>query len=211
MLIVEVRRIGVSASPGKTWVASIANSGYYVDEDGNAVQTYVEFENQEKANAARDLYLISKGLTAPPLEAKESNPKYACGVKKVPIHCVPTGPLLELGLAMLEGGCKYGTHNYRAVGVRASTYYDAVMARHMPAWWEGEDIDPDSGVHHITKAIACLFVLRDSMLMGNFKDDRPIRYPKGLNIAELNQQAATIIEKYPDIKKPFLATDIKGE
>jgi hypothetical protein len=134
--------------------------------------------------------------------SKDTNPKDALGVAKAPFHCVSARVMLELGLAMMEGGRKYGTHNYRAMGVRGSVYYDATM-RHMMAWWEGQDIDPDSGVSHIVKAIAGLVVMRDSMLMKNFEDDRPIRLPDGLNINDLNEQAKAIIEKYPISKLPF--------
>lgn len=134
---------------------------------------------------------------------KPTNPKDALGVKKVPLHCVPSVPLFEIGLAMMEGGRKYGAHNYRSMGVRMSVYYDAVM-RHLIAWWEGEDIDPDSGLHHVIKAIASLFVLRDSMVMGNCEDDRPIKYPNGLDINKLNKLAEGLIKKYPDCAEPFL-------
>ena len=137
------------------------------------------------------------------MEKKLTNLKDALGIEKVSLHCIPCGPLMELGLAMLEGGRKYGTHNYREMGVRASVYYDAVM-RHVMDWWEGEDIDPDSGLHHIVKAIASLIVLRDSMLMGNCDDDRPISYPNKLNISKFNDQAVEIIKKYPTCEKPFL-------
>ncbi|MEN6534503.1 MAG: dATP/dGTP diphosphohydrolase domain-containing protein [Bryobacteraceae bacterium] len=133
--------------------------------------------------------------------SKDTNPKDAVGTKKVPISTVPCGPLLEVGLAMLEGARKYGRHNYRAAGVRASVYFDAIIGRHLMPWWEGQDIDPDSGLSHITKAIAGLFVLRDSMLMGNWVDDRPIC--NKINLAELNAKAAEIIERYPDAKEPF--------
>jgi len=134
---------------------------------------------------------------------KPTNPKDALGIKKAPLHCVPCGPLFEVGLAFLEGARKYGSHNYRSVGVRASVYYDAVM-RHMMAWWEGELLDPDSGVPHIVKAMACLFVLRDSQLAGNCTDDRPLRCSGGLGMPGLNKKAAAIIEKYPDCVAPFL-------
>lgn len=133
---------------------------------------------------------------------KDSNPKDALGVKKVPLHAVPVKPLLEVGLAMMEGGRKYGTHNYRAIGVRMSTYYDAVM-RHMMAWWEGEDVDPDSGIHHLIKTMASLFVIRDSMHMRNCIDDRPIQYPNGFNIGGFNGIAADLITRYPECAKPF--------
>ena len=137
---------------------------------------------------------------------KDTNPKDSLGIKKVPMHCVPSGPLLEIGLAMMEGGRKYGTHNYREVGTRASVYYDAAM-RHLIAWWEGEDFDPDSGIHHLMKAAACCIVMRDSMLMANDTDDRPIKYNGGISWAAFNGQAKAIIEKYPDCVPPFLEKD----
>lgn len=135
------------------------------------------------------------------MKKKQSNPKDALGIQKAPLHCVPCGPLMELGLAMMEGGRKYGTHNYRRVGVRASVYYDALM-RHVMAWWEGEDIDPDSGLSHLIKAMACIVVLRDSMLKENWIDDRPIKNLLNTNI--LNEAAKNIIERYPNCAKPFL-------
>lgn len=132
---------------------------------------------------------------------KDTNPKDAVGVKKVPMSTVPAPVLMEVGLAMLEGARKYGRHNYRAAGVRASVYYDACM-RHMMDWWEGEDIDPDSGLSHITKAIATLTVLRDSMIRQNWDDDRPPRVKSGW-LKDLNTKAGQIIDKYPDAKDAY--------
>lgn len=133
---------------------------------------------------------------------KESNPKDVVGTKKVPYSTVPAGPLAELGLAMLEGALKYGRHNYRAVGVRTSVYYDACR-RHLDAFWEGQDTDPDSGLPHIVKAIACLVVLRDSQLIGNVVDDRPPSYPDNWH-QKLNEAAANLIERYPNPKEAFI-------
>jgi len=141
---------------------------------------------------------------------KPSNPKDLLGIKKVPLSTVPTGPLYELALAMLEGGRKYGRHNYRSVGVRASVYFDAAK-RHIDDWWEGQDIDPDSGLHHLAKAIACLFILRDSMLMENWEDDRPPQYPNKLNMQLLNKLTEEIIKKYPVCQKPFTQKGTKHE
>ena len=126
---------------------------------------------------------------------KASNPKDVIGVRKAPMSTVPAGVLAELGVAMLEGASKYGRHNYRAAGVRASVYYDAAL-RHLMAWWEGEDIDADSGLSHVTKAIAALTVLRDSMLAGNWNDDRPP--PIGIPFSFLNDKAAKILDRYAD-------------
>ena len=136
------------------------------------------------------------------MNTKPTNPKDALGTKKAPLHLVPTGPLYKVGLAMLEGGRKYGAHNYRAMGTRASVYYDAAM-RHITQWWEGEDVDPDSGIHHLMKAAACLFVQRDSQMMGNDVDDRPIKYPYCLPLDKFNKQAAGVVEKYQECTEPF--------
>jgi hypothetical protein len=143
------------------------------------------------------------------METKESNPgfnpKDACGIKKVPFSTVSMPVMAEVGLAMLEGALKYGRHNYRVVGVRASVYFDALM-RHMGAWWEGEDIDPDSGLSHVTKAIATLVVLRDSMIRNKLCDDRPPKcYPGWVNA--LNTRAAGLVEKFPKPMPAHLATD----
>jgi hypothetical protein len=132
---------------------------------------------------------------------KESNPKDAVGIKKVPFSTVPAPVIAELALALLEGSRKYRRHNYRAIGVRASVYYDACL-RHLSAFWEGEDIDPDSGISHITKATACLVVLRDAMFLDKCLDDRPPKYPDGW-VNELNKKAKEIIEKYPKELVPY--------
>lgn len=126
------------------------------------------------------------------MDKKDTNPKDALGIRKAGLQCVPGSiiiaianafggianipcrVLFELGMAMSEGARKYGRHNYRVTGVRASVYYDAFM-RHLSAgWWHSrEDIDPDSGVCHIIKALACLTVVYDSRCMLNWIDDRP--------------------------------------
>lgn len=134
---------------------------------------------------------------------KETNPKDVIGTKKAPISTLSCPVLFEMGLGMLEGARKYGRHNYRAIGVSATVYYDGAM-RHLMDWFEGENIDPDSGLNHLTKALTCLATLRDSMLIGNWIDDRPLRNP--LKIQEKNAKAAEIIEKYPDVVEPYLET-----
>lgn len=134
-------------------------------------------------------------------DTKESNPKDNIGSKKVGLNFVSSFVMMEMALGMTEGACKYGAHNYRVAGVRASVYYSAAM-RHLMAWHEGEDIDPESGLSHITKALSCLSVLRDSMHVGNWVDDRPPKLKDGW-IAELNKKTEEIINRYPNPVKPF--------
>ena len=128
-------------------------------------------------------------------DTKPSNPKDSVGIKRVPFSTVPMEVIAEVGLAMLEGSRKYGRHNYRSIGVRSSVYFDACL-RHISRWWEGEDIDPDSGLPHITKALASLVVLRDAQFCGKLEDDRPIATPEWASA--LNEAAARIIEQYPE-------------
>lgn len=136
-------------------------------------------------------------------DTKETNPKDAIGVRKVPTHHIPTGPLYYLGLAMLEGAIEYGSHNYREAGCRHSVYYDAAK-RHIDAHWEGEDIDPKSGFPHLIKAAACCFVLMDSIMMKNDVDDRPLRYPNGLPIEQFNKMAGQLMDKLGPAKEPYI-------
>jgi len=132
---------------------------------------------------------------------KDTNPKDAVGIKKAPMSCVSGPVMMEVGLGMMEGALKYGRHNYRVAGVRASVYYDATQ-RHLVDWWEGTDLDPDSGLSHVTKAITALVVLRDSMIRKNWNDDRPPRTPAGW-MQEYNKQAEAILAKYPDPKPAY--------
>jgi len=137
---------------------------------------------------------------------KDSNPKQRLGIKKAPITNVPMNVMAEVGLGMMEGGCKYGTHNYRDAGVRASTYVDAVWRHLFVQWWEGEDIDEESGLNHVTKAISSLVVLRDSMMMENWEDDRPYKHSKN-HITEMNEFASKLVDKYPDPVPGFIETE----
>lgn len=141
----------------------------------------------------------------PETETKKTNPKDSVGIKKVYFSVIPSGVLAELGIAMLEGARKYGRHNYRSIGVRGSVYYDATL-RHLTDWWEGTDTDPDSGLSHITKAIASLTVLRDSMLRENWEDDRPPAMPDGW-LQELNKKAADVVDKYPEAAHTYTQKD----
>lgn len=141
-------------------------------------------------------------VTNQTLTAKDTNPKDAVGTRKVPLSVIPTQVTYEVALGMLEGARKYGRSNYRIAGVRASVYYDAAK-RHLDDWWEGTDLDPDSGLSHVTKAIAALYVLRDAMINEKFTDDRPPKVKNPEWMQEMNRKASAIIDKYPEAKDAF--------
>ena len=142
---------------------------------------------------------------------KDTNPKDAVGIKKAPVSTVSGPVIAELGLAMLEGARKYGRHNYRVSGVRASVYIDAAF-RHLMKWWEGEDDDPDSGISHVTKAFASLMVLRDAMIFKKWIDDRPPALPDSNKYWDsLNKKAAAIVERYENPRVPFTQKGLEDE
>jgi hypothetical protein len=136
---------------------------------------------------------------------KPSNPKDRLGILKLAMSCLSWPVLGEMALGMFEGARKYGKHNYRVIGVRGSVYFDAAM-RHMMAWQEGEDIDPASGLHHITKALTSLMVMRDAMIYKKFVDDRPPAMPDGWQNA-MNAHIKKLIVKYPNAVEPY--TELK--
>lgn len=138
---------------------------------------------------------------------KDTNPKDAVGTKKWRQYTVvPMTVIWELGVAMLEGARKYGRHNYRVSGVRASVYVDAAKG-HIDAYWEGQDIDPDSGLHHVTKAIASLAVLRDAMIQKKYIDDRPPKTDMDAFAAEMQDRVNEIFERYPNAEEAYLEGD----
>jgi Domain of unknown function (DUF5664)/Domain of unknown function (DUF4406) len=158
-------------------------------------------ENARRLDQIAELQAAGKTADPPHTGTKPSNPKDELGIRRMPMSTVPAPVLAGVGVAMLEGALKYGRHNYRSIGVRASVYYDATM-RHLMAWWEGEDLDPDSDISHITKAIASLVVLGDAELQGNLTDDRPPRSPANW-YQKLNSRVTALLEKYPNPVKPY--------
>lgn len=109
--------------------------------------------------------------------SKATNPKDAIASDKAPLHLVPASFKAATAVALAEGAMKYGSWNWRAAGVRASVYVSALQ-RHLDKWFNGEAIDPETGVPHLANASACLAVLIDSMSQGNMVDDRPLPQPR---------------------------------
>lgn len=109
-------------------------------------------------------------------ELKPTNPKDAIGSDKLPLHLWPMSATALGSLALLDGALKYGRGNFRAIGVRASIYYDAAL-RHLIKWFEGEERDPDSGLPHLSHALACIAILIEAESSGLLTDDR--NYPGG--------------------------------
>jgi hypothetical protein len=100
------------------------------------------------------------------------NPKDKIGSRKIDVGLVPDSAIVGMAIALTEGAVKYGRFNWRIAGVSARIYH-AACRRHLKKWWNGQDEDTATTVHHIDNAMACLAILRDAMLYDKLTDDRP--------------------------------------
>jgi hypothetical protein len=130
-----------------------------------------------------------------PADSKPTNPKDVIGSDKLPLHLWPETATAVGCLGLLDGALKYGRSNWRETGVRASIYVDAAR-RHLSAWFEGEDFDPDSGAPHLSHALACLAIIVDADAAGMLNDDRS--YPGGFRalVEKLTPHVARIKAKH---------------
>ena len=78
-----------------------------------------------------------------------------------------TEKILEV---FMFGAGKYGRDNYKA-GMDWSRVYSALM-RHMTAWWDGEDLDPETSKSHLAHAGCCIMMLLYYVIFKKGKDDR---------------------------------------
>lgn len=107
-------------------------------------------------------------------DTKPSNPKDAAATSRLDLSLFPASARAYGALALAEGDLKYGGFNYRIAGVMSSVYY-AAAGRHMDKWFNGENYDPKTRIHHLASALACIAVLIDGIEQGNLNDDRPPR------------------------------------
>jgi len=66
---------------------------------------------------------------------------------------------LEATVEILTFGAqKYARDNWKYVDDAKRRYFDALQ-RHVWAWKQGEELDPESGKHHLAHAMCCLMFL----------------------------------------------------
>lgn len=90
---------------------------------------------------------------------------------KLRLELVPVEATEAIARAMTYGAKKYGDWNW-AEGIAHARLFGAAL-RHMWAYFRGEDIDKESGNHHLDHALASLAMLRASVANNLGKDDRP--------------------------------------
>jgi hypothetical protein len=101
----------------------------------------------------------------------DDNPKTIFGLIKPSTRAIPPIAILRLGAVMEHGARKYGRFNWREHTVTVSVYTDAIM-RHLMAYVDGEDLDPESGMDHLAHIMACCALVLDAKAMGKLNDDR---------------------------------------
>lgn len=87
------------------------------------------------------------------------------GVKPEQYQSIPVRALRELAEHYAKGAAKYEDHNFRK-GYEWSKSYSALL-RHLLAFWEGEDIDPETGSKHVTA------VAWHALALSTFMDEHP--------------------------------------
>jgi hypothetical protein len=116
-------------------------------------------------------YAVPDTTAAQPLD-----PKAAYGIQKPQLHLIPPAANEEMAKALALGAEKYGTFNWRRNRVAMTTYL-AAMKRHIDRIIDGEDIDPESGAHHLGHVMAGCAIVLDARRHGMLEDDRVL--PKG--------------------------------
>ena len=85
---------------------------------------------------------------------------------------LPPLALLGTSKALAHGVKEYNPYNYKNdKGLDWNRPYGALL-RHLLAFWQGEDFDPDSGLHHLDCAGAEMVILQDLVYSHVGKDTR---------------------------------------
>lgn len=133
-----------------------------------------------------------------------NDPKGEAGSKKAPMWLLPPVALEQTAWVHKLGNDKYGPFNWRKTGVCATTYVSAIM-RHLNAWRDGEDRDPESGISHIAHIATSCNILMDAAACGTLQDDRNKR------TAVLTREEAfqKLVESPTSIRVKVVDNDIK--
>lgn len=111
--------------------------------------------------------------------SNNTDPKQAAGSKKTPLGLIPAPAMEEIANVLKLGASKYGEYNWRKTKVATNTYVHAIL-RHLNAWRDGEDLDPESTRSHIAHIAAGCCILLDAEACGTLIDDR-VKRPETLN------------------------------
>jgi len=94
--------------------------------------------------------------------------------EKIRTDQAPIGALMGTAQVLTFGAKKYAPRNWEK-GIEYSRVYGAAL-RHLFAWFEGQDLDPETGLSHLHHASCCVMFLQSYITRGMTDiDDRPIK------------------------------------
>lgn len=89
---------------------------------------------------------------------------------KIDLSLIPYSALIAEAKALMVGAKKYNRNNYKK-GLKASQLVAAAQ-RHLLAWFDGQENDPEDGQPHLGSVRACIGMLIEIQKLGTLKDDR---------------------------------------
>ena len=92
--------------------------------------------------------------------------------EKPRLGLIPPNSINSTGRALTYGAKKYHEYNYKTgSGLDWDRVYSPLL-RHLEAWIDGEDFDPESGLNHLDHVGACVAMLQDLVFSKIGKDTR---------------------------------------
>lgn len=89
---------------------------------------------------------------------------------KVELSLLPKSLLDETARVLMFGAQKYDRNNWKK-GMKYTSIYDSLQ-RHLTAFLEGEDVDPESGLLHLAHASCNIAFLIEYHTKQTGEDDR---------------------------------------
>ena len=97
-------------------------------------------------------------------------------VNKPRLDLIPALPLFKAGEVLSFGARKYKPHNWRLGLSWLETF--GSLQRHLWAWLDGEENDPESGYTHMAHAVCQMLFLAEFVFRGTGEDDRFVSLDK---------------------------------
>lgn len=117
---------------------------------------------------------IPDNVQIPPETVAAIQKQFGSAIKfdsnKLPLNLLSTEALNQTAAVLAFGAEKYAEHNWRA-GFAWSRPLAAAM-RHITAFNDGEDKDPESGLSHLAHAACCIMFLLEFEKTHPHLDDR---------------------------------------
>jgi hypothetical protein len=130
-------------------------------DEGYSVNT--EYDRQQK-------WIRDQMKSSEPVKGLVPGPGRKFDGGKLEFGLLPPFALEETVKVLTFGAQKYERGNWQKVPDSKRRYFDA-MERHIWAWKKGEQLDPESGIHHLAHAMCCLMFLYEHDIIYSINDD----------------------------------------